>query len=81
MDYRAAITTLTALESFTRDYRAAIENGNAPDCGEPIGIHVSFRHGTSIVLDFADGRTLSPYFNQAGADSEGDCWAENGDDC
>ena len=71
---------MTTLEIFTADYRAAIKLGNAPDYGEPVDVRVDVSgYGTSIDVVFADGRTLSPYFNQF--DSEGDCWANQGDEC
>jgi hypothetical protein len=71
---------MTALEIFAADYRQAIKLGNAPDYGEPVDVRVDVSgYGTSIDVMFADGRTLSPYFNQS--DSEGDCYGDYGGMC
>jgi len=71
---------VTTLEEFTTDYLAAIEEGNAPDYGMPVAIsaHIS-DYGTAIVVEFADDKKLSPYFNQN--DSEGDCYGKVGGEC
>jgi hypothetical protein len=71
---------MTTLQAFTDDYLWAIKAGNAPDYGTPTAVRADVSdYGTSIVVEFSDGRTLSPYFNQN--DSEGDCGADNGDEC
>ena len=72
--------TTTTLQAFTGDYLAAVENGNAPDYGNPVGVLASIgAYGTAILVEFADGRYLSPYYNQN--DSEGDCWGNVGGEC
>jgi hypothetical protein len=68
------------LESFTADYQAAVENKNAPDYGAPVAVHaIAGRYGSAIMVEFSDGRYLSPFFNQN--DSEGDCYGDNGGEC
>ena len=70
----------TTLQEFAADYREAIEAGNAPDYGTPIAVRADVNdYGTGIVVDFSDGRSLSPYHNQY--DSEGDCWGNVGGEC
>ena len=74
------IDTKTALQSFTADYLRAIKAGNAPDYGTPTNVRADIDdYGTSIVVEFPDGRILSPYFNQN--DSEGDCYGNTGTEC
>ncbi len=66
---------MTTLEMFTADYRAAIKLGNAPDYGDPVDVRADVSgYGTRIDVVFADGRSLSPYYNDN--DSEGDCGAD-----
>ena len=71
---------LTTLEEFTADYLAAIREGNAPDYGIPVTVSVDIsEYGTGVVVEFADGKKLSPYFNTL--DSEGDCYGKVGYEC
>ena len=71
---------MTVLEQFAADYRKAVSIGNAPDYGEVVDVHaIAGRYGTAILVEFASGEYLSPYFSQN--DSEGDCYGEYGGVC
>ena len=71
---------MTTLEIFAADYRTAVKLGNAPDYGQPVVVRVDVSaYGTGFHVVFADGRTLSPYFNLH--DSEGACWGDVGGTC
>jgi hypothetical protein len=70
----------TVMYWFTTDYLSAIDKGTAPDYGTPIAVIADVtNYGTAIVIEFPDGKKLSPYFNQN--DSEGDCYGDNGGKC
>ena len=70
----------TTLQAFSADYRVAVEKGNAPDFGTPTAVRADVNdYGTAIVVEFPDGKRLSPYFNQH--DAEGDCWGNVGGEC
>ena len=59
------------LAMWARDYRDAVDLGNAPDYGTPTEvIAIPGRYGSAIMVGFEDGSYLTPWFNQS--DSEGD---------
>jgi hypothetical protein len=60
--------------SWQSDYEQAVELGNAP-AGYGRVVRAVGRvslYGTTLDVQFEDGRILSPYFNQGGFEPDGD---------
>ena len=71
-----------SLAKWQTDYDKAVEQGSAPaGYGQVVRAYgETDRYGGALlIVEFADGRRLSPYYNQSG--SEGDCWGESGREC
>ena len=53
-------------------YYEAVKAGEAPDLGVPVAVlAVAGKFASAVLLEFADGTYLSPYYNQD--DTEGVC--------